>query len=254
MDSTKERLQMERRRRRMRVLKRTLCFFILVGLVAGVYKLAHEPWFAFARIKVSGMENLGVAEVKQIVNLDEPFNPFLLDRARLEKGLSGDFRVEKVTTSYHWPNILLVEITERRPALYIASAYGAYAQIDFYGYVLSIGKGIRDAKVPVVTGVNIGNAYLGEQVQTAEIIVLTDFLRHLSPELLADIAEISVDANTSVVKILLLSGVPIILGPIETIQGKTENFITICNEIKSRDLTGYYIDLTFAKPYIKVRR
>ena len=52
----------------------------------------------------------------------------------------------------------------------------------------------------------------------------------------------------------MLSGVPILVGDIDHLEEKVGTFITICNEIQSKNIDGYYIDLTFAKPYIKVKQ
>lgn len=253
MLSTKERLCQERQKRRLRLLKITFCFFCFVGMVVGSYQLVHQPWFAFGRIDVVGNKNVQQQEVIKSLGLTGPVNLFLIDRERLERGLEQDFRVEKVETSYAWPNVLKIQVIERQPAVYIKCAYGGFAQLDFNGYVLSVSKGIKDASVPFVSGLGIGNAYLGDRVQKDDIMKIVTFLSRLDKSLLSRISEISVD-NQNSVKIIMLSGVPILVGTIDSLEEKADTFITICNEIKSKNIDGYYIDLTFAKPYIKVKR
>ena len=107
--------------------------------------------------------------------------------------------------------------------------------------------------MPFVSGLGIGNAYLGDRVQKDDIMKIVTFLSRLDKSLLSRISEISVD-NQNSVKIIMLSGVPILVGTIDSLEEKVDTFITICNEIKSKNIDGYYIDLTFAKPYIKVKR
>lgn len=253
MLSTKERLCLERQKRRLRLLKITIGFLCFVGIVVGCYQLVHQPWFSFGNIDIVGTRNVKNEDVIKTLNLQGPINLFLIDRNRVKKALEQDFRVEKVETSYVWPNILKIEITERQPAFYVKCAYGGFAQVDFNGSVLNVSKGIKNASVPLVSGVSIGNAYLGDKVQKNDVEKIVAFLSKLDKSLLSRISEISVDGQNNV-KILMLSGVPILIGDIDKIEGKVATFITICNEIQSKNIDGYYIDLTFAKPYITVKQ
>lgn len=253
MLSTKERLCLERQRRRLRLFKITVCFLCFVGIVAGCYQLVHQPWFSFGNIEIAGTRNVKNEDVIKTINLQGPVNLFLIDRGRVKKALEQDFRIEKVDVTYGWPNILKIEITERQPAFYVKCAYGGFVQVDFNGCVLNVSKGIKDASVPLVSGISIGNAYLGDKVQKNDVEKILAFLSKLDKSLLSRISEIAVDGQNNV-KILMLSGVSILVGDIGQIEGKVDTFITICNEIKSKNIEGYYIDLTFAKPYIKVKQ
>ena len=54
MLSTKERLCLERQKRRLRLLKITVSFLCFVCMVVGGYQLVHQPWFSFGNIDVVG--------------------------------------------------------------------------------------------------------------------------------------------------------------------------------------------------------
>lgn len=253
MLSTKERLCQERQKRRLRLLKITLVFLCFIAIIVGAYEIVHQPWFAFGKVVVEGTKNIKQADIVKSLNLREPVNLFLIDRERLEKGLEQDLRIEKVKTGYVWPNILKVEITERQAAFYVKCSYGGFAQLDFNGCVLNVSKGIKDASVPFVSGISAGNVYLGDKVQKNDITKILAFLSKLDKSLLSRISEIAVDGQNKV-KIIMISGVPIFVGPVDNIEEKAETFITICNEIKAKNIDVHYIDLTFSKPYIKVKR
>ena len=253
MLSTKERLCLERQKRRLRLLKITIGFLCFVCIVVGSYQLVHQPWFSFGNIDIVGTRNVKNEDVIRTLNLQGPVNLFLIDRNRVRKALEQDFRIEKVDTSYVWPNVMKIEVTERQPAIYVKCAYGGFAQVDFNGSVLNVSKGIKDASVPFVSGVSIGNAYLGDKVQKNDVEKIVIFLSKLDKSLLSRISEISVDGQNKV-KIIMLSGVPILVGDVDGLEEKVVTFITICNEIQSKNIDGYYIDLTFAKPYIKVKQ
>ncbi|MHC1719058.1 MAG: cell division protein FtsQ/DivIB [Acidaminococcaceae bacterium] len=253
MLSTKERLCLERQKRRLRLLKITICFLCFVCIVVGSYQLVHQPWFSFGNIDIVGARNVKNEDVIRTLNLQGPVNLFLIDRNRVKNALEKDFRIEKVDTSYVWPNILKIEVTERQPAIYVKCAYGGFAQVDFNGCVLSVSKGIKDASVPFVSGISVGNAYLGDKVQKNDVGKIVVFLSRLDKSLLSRISEIAVDGQNKV-KIIMLSGVQILVGDVDGLEEKVVTFITICNEIQSKNIDGYYIDLTFAKPYIKVKQ
>ena len=253
MLSTKERLCLERQKRRLRLLKITIGFFCFVCIVVGSYQVVHQPWFSFGNIDIVGNQNVKNEDVIKTLNLQGPVNLFLIDRNRVKRVLEQDFRIEKVEVSYFWPNIMNIGITERQPAFYIKCAYGGFAQVDFTGRVLSVTKGIKDASVPFVSGVSIGNAYLADKVPNNDVGKIVTFLSKLDKALLSRISEISVDRQNNV-KIIMLSGVPILVGDIDRLEEKVVTFITICNEIQSKNINGYYIDLTFTKPYIKVKQ
>ena len=253
MLSTKERLCLERQKRRLRLLKITVSFLCFVCMVVGGYQLVHQPWFSFGNIDVVGNKNVKNEDIIKTLNLQGPVNLFLIDRNHVKRALEQDFRIEKVNTAYFWPNILRIVVTERQPAIYVKCAYGGFAQVDFNGAVLSVSKGIKDASVPFVSGLSIGNAYLGDKVQKNDVQKIVVFLSKLDRALLSRISEISVDEQNKV-KIIMLSGVPILVGDIDHLEEKVGTFITICNEIQSKNIDGYYIDLTFAKPYIKVKQ
>lgn len=252
MERRYERLQRKSNRlkyNRTRALFYLLCVFVI--FMAGNY-IVHRSWFSFGRIEVEGSKLVTVDDVKNMTNITEPINLFTIDRGNIVEILSHDLRVEKVDTSYAWPNILKILITDRRPAGYFACAYGGFAKVDFNGQVLSVSKGIKDASAPFISGYVLGNVYDGDTVDDPRVLKLLNFLSKLDKSILEDMSEIVLDSNNHVV-IKLLNGLPIILGDIEEIDIKSETFVIICNEIKTKKINAEYIDLTYAKPYIKLR-
>ena len=214
--------------------------------------MVHKPWFSFGEIVVEGSEEINREEVIKIAGLKTPINLFIVDCARLKEALNMDLRIENAQTGYVWPNILRVTITDRKAAAYVACAYGGFVKVDYNGYVTKVSKGVRDSKVPIISGISAGNVYIGDQVVNEHILNIVKFLGQLDSTLSNSIAEISVDANGNG-KILLTKGLPIFVGNVNNMQAKVYDFITICNEIQTRNISAEYIDLTFSKPYIKVK-
>ena len=233
--------------------KAILCFLCCTIIIGGTYYLLHRPWLAFGQIIVEGGEKINVAEVKRVDGIGEPVNLFNISRSNLEKVLKNDLRVEKVSTAYAWPNILKVYITERVPAIYVECAYNGFAKIGYNGCVMEVTKGIKDASAPFVSGRKIGNVYNGDTIKDEEILGIVRFLGKLDKAITSQISEISID-NDDKIKVFLLSGVPILLGTCKDLEEKTDTFIIICNELKTKKINAEYIDLTFTKPYIKLKQ
>ena len=80
---------------------------------------------------------------------------------------------------------------------------------------------------------------------------LLQFLRQLDGDARDRIAEIGVDDRHEA-KLRLRSSFPILLGPVAELPHKAQVFMTVFNEIKNKNIQAEYIDLTFAKPYIKL--
>ena len=253
MTTTEERLQRKRSRPKY---YRTRALFYLGCLIAiflvGSF-IVHRDWFSFGQIVVEGGKSVTVEDVKTMTGIKEPINLFTIDRDKMEDVLSHDLRIEKVDTAYGWPNILKVIITDRRPAGYFACAYGGFAKVDFNGQVLSVGKGIKDASAPFISGYELGNVYDGDMIDDATVLKLLTFLSKLDTSIVADMSEIDIDGNNHIT-IRLLNGLPVILGSSDELETKADTFVVICNEIKTKKINAKYIDLTYAKPYIKLRQ
>ncbi|MDD4320253.1 MAG: cell division protein FtsQ/DivIB [Acidaminococcaceae bacterium] len=243
-----------KRRRRKHYRAKTIWYLFCAGLIIfGSYYLVHQPWIAFGHIVVEGGQAINVSEVKRVDDIAEPVNLFNISRSKLENVLRNDLRVEKVSTAYAWPNILKVYITERKPAIYVECAYDGFAKVGYNGCVLEVTKGIKDASAPFVSGRKIGNVYNGDIIKDEEIWAVVKFLGKLDKSITSQIAEISIDNNDKI-KIYLLSGVPILLGSSGELAGKINTFIIICNELKTKKINADYIDLTYSKPYVKLKQ
>ena len=252
METTEERLNAKRRGRQYNKGKIILLALVVLVVLGGLYYLLHRPWLAFGKIVVDNGQTITVEEVKKVANITEPVNLFNVSTSNLEYILSHDLRVEKVTTRYSWPNVLHVVITERRPAIYVECAYNGYAKVSYSGHVLDVGKGIKDATAPFVSGWQVGNVYAGDKIQDEEVQGLLQFLGKLDTVVTKSIVEIALNPNGSI-KVYLKNGVPVILGSPENAIEKLATFTVVCKELESKPIKASYIDLTYAKPYVKLK-
>ena len=251
MATMQERLRQHKRRRRLRIMGR-LVAIVLVGYAlhySWVY--IHQPGLAIGSITIHGSNLLSEKEAIELGGSTPPFNFFNVSQRRLKEALKHDIRFQNARVDYHWPTSYEVYVEEREPALYVANSYRSYLQLDYNGLVMNVTTGIPDAKAPVLVGAKCGNVFLGDKVDNQNVIYILQFLQLLSGEARDRIAEIGID-NRQEAKLRMRGSFPILLGPVQKLPEKGAVFMTVFNEIKNKNIQAEYIDLTFAKPYIKL--
>ncbi len=251
MATIKERLREHKRRRRWRIIRLllTLCA-VVYGLWYG-WRYIHQPGFAFGSVVVHGTNRLTEADIIELGGSEPPFNFFNVSFTRLQEALDNDIRFQNARVVYHWPADLEITVEERQPALYVANSYRSYLQLDYSGMVINVTRGIPDARAPLVVGVQCGNVFLGDQVGNDKVMQILKFLQLLDGEARDRIAEIRVD-NRDEASLRLRGSFLILLGHASALPDKAPVFMTVFNEIKNKNIQAEYIDLTFAKPYIKL--
>ena len=251
MATMQERLRQHKRRRRLRFLGRLVAILLLgYGLNYG-WNYIHQPGLAIGTITIHGSSLLSEKEAIELGGSNPPFNFFNVSRSRLLDALKHDIRFQNPRIDYHWPTNYEVYVEEREPALYVANSYRSYLQLDYNGLIMNVTTSIPDAKAPVLAGAKCGNVFLGDKVDNQNVIYILEFLQQLSGEARDRIAEIAID-NLQEVKLRLRNSFPILLGPVEKLPEKATLFMTVFGEIKNKNIKAEYIDLTFAKPYIKL--
>lgn len=253
MQSTRERLKANRKKRRLRLLRLFFIAAVIIGAFAGAWRWATSPGTAFGSIVIEGTSQLTQSELLSMCGTQEPVNLFVVSPSAIEKAIANDVRFEKAETEYFWPGVLVVRVKERIPALYIACSYKVYAQVDYNGVVMNVSDGIKEADAPVLSGVVTGNIFFGDTIKEKNVLEILSFLSKLDKEVTDSISEIAVDSGNNV-KFNLRYGYPILLGNADNISDKLDIFITVFNDIKTKNIRAEYIDLTFAKPYIKLRQ
>ena len=251
MATMQERLRQHKRRRRLRFLGRLVAILLLgYGLNYG-WNYIHQPGLAIGTITIHGSSLLSEEEAIELGGSNPPFNFFNVSRSRLLDALKHDIRFQNPRIDYHWPTNYEVYVEEREPALYVANSYRSYLQLDYNGLIMNVTTSIPDAKAPVLAGAKCGNVFLGDKVDNQNVIYILEFLQQLSGEARDRIAEIAID-NRQELKLRLRNSFPILLGPVEKLPEKATLFMTVFGEIKNKNIKAEYIDLTFAKPYIKL--
>ena len=237
MSSSHEKLQEDRRRRRLDNIIWLLGLLIFaVAAVAG-WNHIHRPDFAFGDIVIHGSKQFTRGKILQMAGSGEPVNLFRVSKSKIVTALQGDVGVESAEAHYDFPSTLNV--------------YN-YAKVDKTALVMDMTDGIRDASVPRLAGITCGNAFIGDTLQNDTIREVLQFLDKLKSDAKEQIAELSVDAENKLI-IHMRYGFPVILGPVNELAGKAELFMTVFNEIKGKKVQVEYMDLQYTKPFVRLK-
>ena len=120
MQSTRERLKANRKKRRLRLLRLFFIAAVIIGALAGAWRWATSPGTSFGSIVIEGTSQLTQSKLLSMCGTQEPVNLFVVSPSAIEKAIANDVRFEKAETEYFWPGVLVVRVKERIPALYIA--------------------------------------------------------------------------------------------------------------------------------------
>ena len=198
MQSTRERLKANRKKRRLRLLRLFFIAAVIIGALAGAWRWATSPGTSFGSIVIEGTSQLTQSKLLSMCGTQEPVNLFVVSPSAIEKAIANDVRFEKAETEYFWPGVLVVRVKERIPALYIACSYKGYAQVDYNGVVMSVSDGIKEADAPVLSGVVTGNIFFGDTIKEKNVLEILSFLSKLDKEVTDSISEIAVDSGNNV--------------------------------------------------------
>lgn len=248
----REKLRQRRKQRRLRMLRLFMIFSVIVAVYAGIYYYLHRPNFACGSVSIHGTKQLTEADVLRLAESQKPFNLFNVDADKVEEALRHDVRFKTVHAEYKWPGVLHINVQERKPALYVENAYQGYAKVGYCGTVMDVTNGIPDDNAPMLMGEDCGSLYIGDVVENKNVLSVLNFLNNVDLVAQEQFVEIVLDEEENV-RVHLKVGFPILLGPIEELQDKTELFMTVFNEINGKQIVAEYIDLTYSKPYIKLK-
>ncbi len=250
--STYDRIKEQRTLRKKRLAKRMAIFVVMVSFAVGTYFFLHQPWLAFGSVYVTGLEKISREEVLFLTGLKEPVNLFVLEKKEIQHVLDSDLRVKKASVSYELPNLLHIDIVEEQPLFYVMSDYG-FVSVNASGQVIAAGKNVKDAGAIIVSGLSAGNVFVGDQVVDGKLNYVLQFLNNLDSTVRNELSEFNVDKNSRA-RIIDLSGRIYILGETNNVEKKSADFSAILKEILKKNIAVEFVDLSYSKPYIKIKK
>ncbi|HWR43270.1 cell division protein FtsQ/DivIB [Sporomusa sp.] len=244
---TAERLRAARRRR-----SSTLAALLaaLASLIA-FFLFINSPYFTVGTVLVDGNKYITVEDVLRVAGVPEQVNIFRLKTADIRDRLMSDLRVAEVKVERSFPATIAIHIKERQPLAFVASQYG-FVEIDRQGVVLAALRNLKEVKVPVITGVRLGNVYVGDQVNNPGLSNVLTYLAALDENALNQLSEVNIKSPDELVA-YTTSSVYIRVGDSQRLTEKATLTGEILQEISAKKMAVEYVDLNYKSPIIKIR-
>lgn len=240
--SHKRRRQMRRRQRRVTAIGAVLGVFIIWL----VLRFAPVP---FGSIAVDGNETMSVDDVYHSSGVYSYVNVVQLSPDDIQQRLAGDLRIAEVTVRREFPATIRISITERKPAVVIATMYG-FAYVDKDGVVMDIQPRIEGISVPMLTGKRMDTLLLGEEIKDPAVCASLIYLQHLSPEVAARVAEINVGNNDNIIA-YTSDSLPVHLGTGDNPAERADITAELLEQIREYHMDVRYIDTNVQAPLVK---
>ncbi len=234
-------------------MRRRAALRLLLGLVAltALFLFLRSDLFAVRQVTVSGTEVLSADEVRHLAGLDRPLLIWQVWPRLVERRLAGHPRVQSARVTLGWPGRVLLKVTERRPVAYLSLSSG-FAEVDAEGRVLGVGRWLRGAGEPVVTGLDLDDVRAGMRLRDPASLRAVAVAAALGPSGRARVAEIHLAAGGEVV-LYTLEGLPVFLGVEERWEEKVQALEGILASL-SRPALAHYVDLrSLRRPVVRMK-
>lgn len=211
-----------------------------------------SSYFRLESIEIEGNKGLTQEEIIAISGIEEDANVLAISLDRTRDRLLCDLRIENVEATRILPNKIRLIVTERNPIFYATGSLG-FLEIDRQGTVLAVHKSMNRMDVPVLTGRQLSDLYVGDVCDDAELKQVSDYLANLPEDVLKQISEINIQ-DPNQVYAYTTDSIYVDLGPIERLAAKASLTSEMLHEITDRSLAVESIHLDYTVPFMKLRR
>lgn len=211
-----------------------------------------SSYFRLESIEIEGNKGLTQEEIIAMSGIEEDANVLAVSLDRTRDRLLCDLRIENVEVTRILPNKIRLIVRERNPIFYATGSLG-FLEIDRKGMVLAVHKSMNRMDVPVLTGRQLSDLYVGDVCDDAELKQVSDYLADLPEDVLKQISEINIQ-DPNQVYAYTTDSIYVDLGPIERLAAKASLTSEMLHEITDRSLAVESIHLDYTVPFMKLRR
>lgn len=223
-----------------------------LAIVFAGYLFVNSTYFKVGTVRIEGNKYISEEDVYHVAEIPNTINIFRLNTIEIQKRLLRDLRVSSVTVKREFPSTIIVQVEERQPLAFIAGSYGFF-ELDKQGVVLGVFKNLKQIKVPMITGIKLGNNYVGDSIDDINVKKALEYLAGLDEKTLNQLAEVSIKAPDQII-VYTVQSLSIRLGNTERLTEKAELTKKILSEVTQKNLAIDYIDLNYTSPIIKIKQ
>lgn len=232
---------------------KTLVILLLaLAVLLAAFLFINSAYFAVGAVVVEGNRYMTEEDIHTVAGIPASVNIFRLSTGDIKTRLTRDLRIAEADVARRFPATIAITVKERQPVAWAATSYG-FVQMDKQGVVMAAVKTIKKLDVPVITGVRLGGAYVGDRVETPPVKNVLAYLAALDETTLGQLSEVHIRPAGDLVA-YTVQAVTIRVGPPDRLPEKAKFTRDILQDIGDKKNAIEYIDLNFASPYIKFRQ
>lgn len=227
---------------------------LLISTLCGIYIfVSHSPRFNLARIYIQGNHKVSEKEIKEKAQIELGTNIFRMNLGMIENLVREDKRIKEVWAKRILPNQILIEVEEKKPALWINLPDGLFG-LSQNQEIIPLEEEDFDQDLPIVTGLTSLSDFGKENLKAKsyewwpnkKAKLALDFYRILSEQdssFMELISEISLSDESNLVFYLIPYGTRVNMGK-GNLKKKLKRLKAFLDyEGKTEDLVG--LDLRF---------
>lgn len=236
------------KRRSPRRILNGFLFIVICTAIVGI--LVYSPIFVLRHVQVDGAVYLKKEELVRIsgIYMGEPL--FQLETDQVTKRLLQDLRIEEALVRRQLPSTLEITIKERMPVATVACEYG-YLDIDRQGKVIDSYRTLKNMPIPMITGVQVRDLYIGDDVEDEMVKKILSFLQQLDDASLNQLSEIAITGPDYLVA-YTTNSVQIRLGKLERMEEKARLTQDFLKDLATNPYQVEYVDFNYTTPFIKL--
>lgn len=234
--------------RRKIISKRALVGLLgVVSVFLIIIIFALSPVFVLKHIKIQGNYYLPEEEVCRLAGVTMGENLFQLKIDEIMQTMAKDIRVERAIVKRVFPDTIEIQVVERPPLAILQCDYG-YLEAGRGGIVLAAHRTLSNISVPIISGVEVKDLFVGDSVDNDHINTVLNYLDKLDWETTANLSEINITDPENVI-VYMRGGVQLKMGEISSLEKKLEITESLNREIKQAKHPIDYVDARFDGSY-----
>ncbi len=175
-----------------------------------------------------------------------------MNTGEITKRLLQDLRIEDVVVKRELPGTLSITVKERIPVAAVACEYG-YLNIDREGKVIESYRTLKDMPIPLITGVEVRDIYIGDDVKDETVKTILIYLQQLDGDAINKLSEIAI-VDSNYVIAYTTNSVQIRLGKMERLEEKAELTMDFLKDLEKNPYHVEYVDFNYTTPFIKMKK
>lgn len=226
---------------------------ILAGMIVvlGILACALSPIFVLKTVNIQGNRFVQDEDIIRIAGIRLGENLFQLQTDEIKRTLTKDLRIEQAVVQRSFPSQLDISISERIPLAIIKCDYG-YLELGKGGIVLDAHRTLRDMPVPMISGVEVADLFVGDVVEDERVGRVLRFLDAAGENTVKSLSEVAVTNPDDVM--LYAGSVQIRLGALAGLDSKVAVTKSVISELQQSRHPISYVDARFDVYSVQLRQ